>query len=64
MWFYPYSTIKYPLDNGQVGVVNKDQGVAKKCYQDSLRIEKTTMVSNPPPRPSAHNINFMDLEPR
>lgn len=31
-----YLTMKYPLDDGRVGVIKSDQGLARKCYKDSL----------------------------
>lgn len=35
-----YLTMKYPLDNGQVGVANGDEKIAMKYFQDSFRIKK------------------------
>lgn len=35
-----YLTMKYPLSNEEVGVVRGDQGLACKCYKDSLKLKK------------------------
>ncbi|GAU51615.1 hypothetical protein TSUD_182110 [Trifolium subterraneum] len=33
-----YLSIKYPLNNGKIGVVKGDQALARKCYESSLKI--------------------------
>ncbi|MCI45609.1 hypothetical protein A2U01_0066848, partial [Trifolium medium] len=31
--------MKYPLDNGNVGIVRGDLALARKCYESSLKIK-------------------------
>ncbi|GAU31520.1 hypothetical protein TSUD_332960 [Trifolium subterraneum] len=35
-----YLSIKYPLDNGGVGILRGDQAVGRQCYESSLKIKK------------------------
>jgi hypothetical protein len=35
-----YLAIKYPLDNGGVGIVRGDQILARQCYESSLKVRK------------------------
>ncbi|MCI38911.1 hypothetical protein A2U01_0060140, partial [Trifolium medium] len=34
-----YLAMKYPLDNGKIGIVKGDQALARKCYELSLKIK-------------------------
>ncbi|MCI68919.1 hypothetical protein A2U01_0090180, partial [Trifolium medium] len=34
-----YLAMKYPLDNGNIGIVRGDQALARKCYEPSLKIK-------------------------
>lgn len=42
-----YLTMKYPLEGGYVGTVKGDQGLARKCYKDSLKLNKKTLQEHP-----------------
>jgi hypothetical protein len=56
-----YLAIKYLLENGGVGTLRGDQGVARQCYESSLKIKK------PPSTETKHNSNMVeaaDLDPR
>ncbi|MCI36949.1 hypothetical protein A2U01_0058173, partial [Trifolium medium] len=57
--------MKYPLDDGMVGVVRGYQAIARNCYQASLR---TGSSRTSPPKNSADQVNmaedFADLDPR
>jgi hypothetical protein len=35
-----YLAMKYPLDNGGVGIIRGDQILARQCYESSLKIRK------------------------
>lgn len=35
-----YLCMKYPLSNGQVGVIQGDQEIAKKCYVECLKLKR------------------------
>lgn len=39
-----YLCMKYMISNGHVGVVQRDQETAQRCYQNSLRLKKEMMV--------------------
>jgi hypothetical protein len=42
-----YLEIKYPLDNGGVGIVRGDQILARQCYESSLKIRKQQTPVSP-----------------
>ena len=42
-----YLMLKYPLENGRVGIMKGDQGIARKCYKDSLRLKRMSYVDEP-----------------
>ncbi|MCI35950.1 hypothetical protein A2U01_0057171, partial [Trifolium medium] len=39
-----YLSMKYPLDDGRVGMVRGDQALARQCYESSLRIKSSQTV--------------------
>ncbi|GAU22813.1 hypothetical protein TSUD_142530 [Trifolium subterraneum] len=64
-----YLSIKYPLNNGKVGMVKGDQVLARKCYESSLKIRHIPSKSVSPPvsgeRTNGINmVNVTDLDPR
>ena len=52
--------MKYPLEDGRVGVVKGDQVTARKCYEDSLRNKGAERKK----APEDLRCNFLDLDPR
>jgi len=52
--------MKYPLEDGRVGVVKGDQVTARKCYEDSLRNKGAERRKTP----EDLRCNFLDLDPR
>ncbi|GAU50294.1 hypothetical protein TSUD_137480 [Trifolium subterraneum] len=64
-----YLSIKYPLNNGKVGVVKGDQVLARKCYESSLKIRHKLPKPVSPPdsgeRTKGINmVNITNLDPR
>lgn len=55
--------MKYPLEGGQVGVVKSDQGLASKCYKDSLKLKKKTQKKHHTTK-NTLKVNLVDLDPR
>jgi hypothetical protein len=53
--------MKYPLDNGKVGTIRGDQKLARECYHNSLRLQKTKKKST---NELTHEVNMIDLDPR
>ena len=52
----------YSWDNMYVGIVKGDQEVARKCYQNNLRIKRVAVNVNPLPRYNSCNVNFVGLD--
>ncbi|GAU43828.1 hypothetical protein TSUD_399210 [Trifolium subterraneum] len=64
-----YLSIKYPLNNGKVGVVKGNQVLARKCYESSLKIQHRPSKPVSPPvsgeRTNGINmVNVTNLDPR
>jgi hypothetical protein len=60
-----YLAIKYPLDNGGVGMVREDQILARQCYESSLKTKKHQVMDDP--SQGEHTANMTeaaDLNPR
>ncbi|XP_020201791.1 uncharacterized protein LOC109787663 [Cajanus cajan] len=51
--------VKYPLPNGDVGVLKVDQEVARKCYKDSLKARRRLYTA-----PAEKHIHSVELDPR
>ncbi|GAU20758.1 hypothetical protein TSUD_239520 [Trifolium subterraneum] len=64
-----YLSIKYPLNNGKVGVVKGDQVLARMCYESRLKIRHRPSKAVSPPvsgeRTNGINmVNVTNLDPR
>jgi hypothetical protein len=53
--------MKYPLDSGKIGTIRGDQKLARECYHNSLRLQKTRKKSS---SEVTHEVNMIDLDPR
>ena len=53
--------MKYPLGEGRVEIVRRNQGLARKCYKDSMKIKKKLV---PVESPTNHKVNVVDIDPR
>lgn len=42
-----YLRFKYHLEDGRVGIVKDDKGIARKCYKDSMRLKKRNYADEP-----------------
>ncbi|XP_020234170.1 uncharacterized protein LOC109814212 [Cajanus cajan] len=51
--------VKYPLPNGDVGVLKVDQEIARKCYADSLKARRRLYTT-----PAEKHIHSIELDPR
>lgn len=58
-----YLTLKYPLEEGRVGIVKGDQGIARKFYKYSLRLKKRSHVDKPI-KDDKLKVDLVDIEPR
>ena len=56
-----YLTMKYPLSEGRVGMVRGDQGLTRKCYKDSLKLKRKSMIVE---EVDSHKVNMVDIDPR
>jgi hypothetical protein len=57
-----FLVIKYPLDNGKIGIIRGDQKTARECYHNSLRPQRGRKKANTEEKPL--NVNMIDLDPR
>lgn len=55
----PHLYMKYPLDQHKIGTMRSDQQMTKKCYEDSLHVEKGKKRYDEKSR----SVNFLDLDP-
>ncbi|CAI8593328.1 unnamed protein product [Vicia faba] len=53
--------MKYPLSEGRVGTIQGDQGLAIKCYKDSLKPKKRAIVIE---ETDNNKVNMIDTDPR
>lgn len=58
-----YLTMKCPLEGGQVRVIKGDEGIAMKCYKDSLKL-KNKIQHDHPIIENTLKVNLADLDPR
>lgn len=58
-----YLTLKYPLEDGHVGVLKGDKGLARKCYEDSLKLKKKAQ-DDEPVKDDHLKVNLVDIDPR
>lgn len=56
-----YLVMKYPLDGGKIGTVWGNHKIAKECYHNSLRLQKTRKKYS---NEVTHEVNMIDLDPR
>jgi len=54
--------IKYPLDNGHIGMIQDDQKIAREYYHNILRLHKGKKKVNNDSKP--HSVNMIDFDPR
>lgn len=57
-----YLTMKYSLEGGEVGIIKGDQGLARKCYKDSLKLKKKTQQDRPMTKNTLKE-DLVDLDP-
>lgn len=58
-----YLTMKYPLDDGRVGVIKGNQGLARIFYKDSLKLKKKIQQDHPMTK-NPLKVNLIGLDPR
>lgn len=56
-----FLVMKYPLDKGRIRTIKGDQKVARECYHNNLRLQKTKKKSS---NEKTHEVNMIDLDPR
>ncbi|KAJ1400823.1 hypothetical protein SESBI_29259 [Sesbania bispinosa] len=58
--------MKFPLPNGNVGVLKADQMAARRCYRNSLRIKRGAweeFAKDPPERVFFERVFFVKFDP-
>lgn len=58
-----YLTLKYPFEYVHVGVIKGDQGLARKCYKDSLTLKKKAQAYELI-KDDNLKMNLVDIDPR
>lgn len=58
-----YLTLKYPLEDGRVGIVKGGQGIARKYYKDSLRLKRMSYFDEPI-KGGQLKVNLINIDPR
>lgn len=58
-----YLTLKYRLEDDQVGIVKGDQGIARKCYKDSPRL-KLWIYDDEPIKSDQLKVNSINIDLR
>jgi hypothetical protein len=61
--------MKYPLDDGRIGIVRGDQALARRFYESSLKIKNRASSAPGSSRPNTQKggvnmISPLDLDPR
>lgn len=59
----PYLCIEYLFSDGLVRFIQGDHKIAMRCYVDSLKLKKVTMVMFHAYQPNAQEVNVVDLKP-
>ncbi|MCI17837.1 hypothetical protein A2U01_0038988, partial [Trifolium medium] len=62
-------TIKYPLDDGRIGMVRGDQALGRQCYESSLRLKSSQatgeqMHITEASKERVNAVETTDLDPR
>lgn len=58
-----YFTHKYLLQDGRVGIIKGDQGIARKCYKDSMKLKKR-IHTDESDNDDQVKLNVVDIDPK
>lgn len=56
-----YLTLKYPLEDGRVGIMKGDKGISMKCYKDSLRLKRKSYADE---LIKGDQLNLVNIDPK
>lgn len=56
-----YLTLKYPLKDGRIGIIKRDQEITRKCYKNRLKLKKKILFADESVKDVQVKVNSIEL---